>query len=99
MEARSRSSSASESPRRGVPGIELAADPLRDCVLLMRMRRPNLSNLGVGAAGSVDQARFVTDGRDDWGGWRRCVVDSDLVGPDLIIVVLTATMAAAASGS
>lgn len=48
---------------RGVPGVELAADPGRDADELTRIRRPSLSNLG-GTPGSDDQDRFRGEGRD-----------------------------------
>lgn len=55
----------SESPRRGVPGVELLAEPDQDPAELTRMRRPNLSNLGC-EPGSADQVRRTADGRWDW---------------------------------
>lgn len=55
----------SESPRRGVPGVELLAEPDQDPAELTRIRRPNLSNLGC-EPGSADQARRTAVGRWDW---------------------------------
>jgi hypothetical protein len=52
-----------ESLSRGVPGLELAAEPDREPEL-MRIRRPSLSNLG-GTPGSDDHDRFMLVGRGD----------------------------------
>lgn len=62
VDARSKSSSTFESLGRGVPGMELAADPGLDPEELMRIRLPSLSNLG-GTVGSEDHDLFMLDGR------------------------------------
>ena len=55
----------SESPRRGVPGVELLAEPDQDPAELTRIRRPNLSNLGW-EPGSADQFRRPAGGLWGW---------------------------------
>ena len=45
----------------GVPGIELPAEGFLELGLVTRIRRPYLSNRGVLAAGSEDQARLIPE--------------------------------------
>lgn len=88
--------------RRGVPGVELAAEPAREAGReageLMRMRRPSLSNFG-GAPGSEDQARFIAVGRREPDCKPEVAFCSVLANSVLMEGTLALKMAAAAWGS
>ena len=97
-EANTRVALTSESPRRGVPGIELVAEPDREPDELMRMRRPSLSNLGGGPV-SLDHPRCMAVGRRGCDWWPEVTEGSLFTYSVWTLLACALTMAAAASGS